>query len=36
MVLASYGWWPWLLLYAVIIAVVGYAIYYFVKRRRTV
>jgi hypothetical protein len=34
--LATHGWWPWLLLYAVIIAVVAYAIYYFVKRRRTV
>ncbi len=34
MVLATHGWWPWLLLYAGIIAAVAYGIRYFVKRRR--
>jgi hypothetical protein len=33
-VLATHGWWPWLLMYAAIIAIVGYGIYYFMKRRR--
>jgi putative exporter of polyketide antibiotics len=35
MLLATHGWWPWLLTLAVILVVVG-AIAYFVKRRRTV
>ena len=34
MLLATHGWWPWLLMFAVIIAAVGYGIYYFMKRRR--
>jgi len=34
MVLATHGWWPWLLMYAVILAVVGYGIYAVMKRRR--
>jgi hypothetical protein len=34
MLLATHGWWPWLLIYAVIIAAVAYGIYYFMKRRR--
>jgi hypothetical protein len=33
--LATHGWWPWLLLYGAIIIVVGYGIYYFMRRRRT-
>jgi hypothetical protein len=34
MLLATYGWWPWLLLYAVIIAVVIWLVASFLKRRR--
>lgn len=34
MLLATHGWWPWLLMYAVIIVAVAYGIYYFMKRRR--
>jgi hypothetical protein len=33
-VLATHGWWPWLLLYAGILILVVYAIYHFMKRRR--
>jgi hypothetical protein len=33
--LATNGWWPWLLLYAGVIIIVGCFIAYFVKRRRT-
>ncbi len=36
MLLATHGWWPWLLMYAVIIAAVAYGIYYFMNRRRAV
>ena len=32
--LATNGWWPWLLLYAAIIAIVVYAVVSFMKRRR--
>jgi hypothetical protein len=35
MLLATHGWWPWLLMYAAIIAIVGCGIYYFVRRRST-
>jgi hypothetical protein len=35
MLLATHGWWPWLLMYAVIVAIVGYGIYYVVRRRST-
>jgi hypothetical protein len=34
--LATYGWWPWLLMYALILIVVAGVIAYFVKRRRAV
>jgi hypothetical protein len=34
-VLATHGWWPWLLTYAFILIVVVGLIVYFVKRRRT-
>jgi hypothetical protein len=34
MLFSAHGWWPWLLTYAVILLVVAYAIYYFMKRRR--
>lgn len=34
MFLATYGWWPWLLLYAAIAIVVVWLVVYFVKRRR--
>ena len=36
LVLASYGWWPWLLLYGAIAVIVVLAVAYFVKRRRAV
>ncbi len=36
MVLATHGWWPWLLLYAAILILVAWAIVTFVERRRTV
>ena len=32
LVLASHGWWPWLLLYGAIAVVVVLAIVYFVRR----
>jgi len=35
MVLATHGWWPWLLMYAAILVVIGYGIYYLMRRRRT-
>ncbi len=35
MVLATHGWWPWLLMYAAILVVIGYGVYYFMKRRTT-
>ena len=34
MVLATHGWWPWLLMYAFMIILVASVIAYFVKRRR--
>jgi uncharacterized membrane protein len=34
--LATHGWWPWLLTFAIILIVIGLAIGYFVKRRRAV
>jgi hypothetical protein len=33
-VIASHGWWPWLLTLVVILILVAGAIAYFVKRRR--
>jgi hypothetical protein len=33
---ATHGWWPWLLTYAVILVLVAFVIAYFVKRRRAV
>jgi hypothetical protein len=36
LVLASHGWWPWLLLYGAIAVIVVLAVAYFVKRRRAV
>ena len=32
--LATHGWWPWLLVYAFVLIVVASVIFYFVKRRR--
>jgi hypothetical protein len=32
--LATQGWWPWLLTFAVILIVIAGVIAYFVKRRR--
>jgi hypothetical protein len=34
--LATHGWWPWLLTFAVILIVVGGVIAYFVQRRRAI
>ena len=34
MLLASHGWWPWLLLYGAIAVVIVLAVVYFLKRRR--
>jgi hypothetical protein len=34
--LATHGWWPWLLTFAVILIVLAGVIAYFVKRRRTI
>jgi hypothetical protein len=31
---ATHGWWPWLLMYAFVLIVVASVIVYFVKRRR--
>jgi hypothetical protein len=33
---ATHGWWPWLLTLAVILIVVAFVMNYFVKRRRGV
>jgi hypothetical protein len=33
---ATHGWWPWLLTLAILLIVVAFAINYFVKRRREV
>jgi hypothetical protein len=33
-VLATNGWWPWLLLYGAIAIVIVLAVVYFLKRRR--
>ena len=33
---ATHGWWPWLLTLAVILIVAAFVINYFVKRRRSV
>ena len=33
-ILATHGWWPWLLLYALIIGVLGAAIIYFLRQHR--
>ena len=32
--LASHGWWPWLLTYAAILILIASGIAYFVRRRR--
>ena len=32
--LATHGWWPWLLTYAAILIVIAVVIAYFVKRRK--
>jgi len=32
--LATNGWWPWLLLYAIIIGVIGAGLVYLLRRRR--
>jgi hypothetical protein len=32
--LATHGWWPWLLLYAIIIGVIGAGLVYLLRRRR--
>jgi len=34
LLLATHGWWPWLLLYAAIIATIASAVVFFVKRRK--
>jgi hypothetical protein len=34
--LATHGWWPWILTLAIILIVVAFAITYFVRRRRAV
>ena len=34
MFLATNGWWPWLLLYAIIIGVIGAGLVYLLRRRR--
>ena len=36
MLVATHGWWPWLLTLAIILIVVAFVINYFVKRRREV
>ena len=36
MLVATHGWWPWLLTLAVILLVAAFVINYFVKRRRAV
>jgi hypothetical protein len=35
-VLATHGWWPWLLLYAFILILVAVGIRYILKRRKAV
>jgi HAMP domain-containing protein len=35
-VLATHGWWPWLLTLAIILILIAAVIAYFVKRRRAV
>jgi hypothetical protein len=34
--LATHGWWPWLLTLAIIVIVIACAMAYFAKRRRAV
>ena len=34
MLLATHGWWPWLLTFALILVIVVFVIAYFAKRRR--
>jgi uncharacterized membrane protein len=34
--LATHGWWPWLLTFAVILIVLAGAVGYFIKRRKAV
>ena len=34
MLLATHGWWPWLLMYGAILLVAAYGIRYFMRRRR--
>jgi hypothetical protein len=34
MLLASHGWWPWLLTYGLILILIACVVAYFVKRRR--
>jgi uncharacterized membrane protein len=34
MLLATHGWWPWLLTYGFILILISCVIGYFVKRRR--
>jgi putative exporter of polyketide antibiotics len=36
MLLATHGWWPWLLTYGFILIFIACVIAYFVKRRRSV
>jgi len=36
MVLATHGWWPWLLMYAVIVVLVVFAVRYLIRRRKAV
>jgi hypothetical protein len=36
MLVATHGWWPWLLTLAIILIVVAFVINYFAKRRREV
>jgi hypothetical protein len=36
MLVATHGWWPWLLTLAIILIVVAFVINYLVKRRREV
>jgi hypothetical protein len=35
LLLATHGWWPWLLLYGAIITIIAYAVVFFMKRRKT-
>ena len=36
MLLATHGWWPWLLTFAIIVILAACVIAYFAKRRRAV